>query len=282
MTSAILSEKKTLIQKWAPVAATVAASLPLSQGMNAVNVQFDSVQIQPIIAANDLSSVNRESFSFNVTNVTRSSSIDGIPSTDTILRSAIRSTASDQRSTCTWITDQIDPPEASIRFGFSLNSWLEFLLPTSLKSDMIFKFSINDEITDSSAHSISTNWALDDMAQLFSYGVSIALTHYSDEYDITLDFTNDTGFASDKLVQRINTSNAWQTLSDMQREIVNSSSNWTNISVSEMNIEFSSFQLSPQMQFDAVTFELPVDMATMQQWMQDLSGVYLNFEHIRQ
>lgn len=45
-TSAILNEYKSLVQKWAPVGAAIGASLLLSQGPNAVNVQFESPRIE--------------------------------------------------------------------------------------------------------------------------------------------------------------------------------------------------------------------------------------------
>lgn len=43
--------------------------------------------------------------------------------------------------------------------------------------------------------------------------------------------------------------------------------NWSDISVSEMSIQFSSFKLSPHINFDAVTSDLPVAMETMQSWI---------------
>lgn len=50
--------------------------------------------------------------------------------------------------------------------------------------------------------------------------------------------------------------------------------NWSDISVSEMTIAFSGFSQSPQIQFKAVTFELPVEFETMQAWTQEDESVY--------
>lgn len=102
--SAVLSKNKSFLHTWAPVGATLALSLLLGQGMNAVNVQFDSVRIEPVIGSNDLVSNNNGSLSANVANITNSASIAGIPSTDTILRNVIQSTTSDAQTTCTWTT----------------------------------------------------------------------------------------------------------------------------------------------------------------------------------
>lgn len=86
VTSAVISPSKTFIEQWAPTCAMLVASLLVGQGMNAVNVQFDSPRIEFTIDSSDLSSVNSADYSFVATNITNSARIGGIPSTDTILR----------------------------------------------------------------------------------------------------------------------------------------------------------------------------------------------------
>lgn len=271
-TSAILSESKSFVQKWAPLGVTVAASLLIGQGMNAVNVQFDSPRTDFIISAGDLVSSNTGTFSFVVTNVSDSTSIKEIPSTDTIVRNAVQSAASTDQTSCTWSfgwAPNGNEPEASIRFGFPLQSWLEYALPRSLESGSSFKFSVSDNF--SADTTVMPDWSLDKTAKLFSYGMSLALYSYTDSSE----FKNAlyTLFPLD-IYDLIDTSDDVQMLGDMQAAISTNGSFWSNISVAEMTVEFSSFQLSDHIQFDAVTFELPVELDTMQAWLNDYGDAY--------
>lgn len=59
-------------------------------------------------------------------------------------------------TTCTqnseWIP-MLNPPEASIRYGFSLNPWLQHLLPTSVNTENSFKFPVNENFSLESVNS---------------------------------------------------------------------------------------------------------------------------------
>lgn len=267
VTSAIISTSKSVVERWAPTCVTLMVSLLVGQGMNAVNVQFDSPRIEFIIGSSDLSSINSVNYPFVVTNVTNSARIAGIPSTDTILRNAIQSSASIEQSTCQWPAgwaDRLDPPEASIRFGFPLNSWLEYLLPESVESEKTFSFSVNDSFQAGSINSsVLPDWPLGETTKLFSYGISLLMTHYSTEFLSPAD-----------VYDSVSKSDPAQMLTDMQGVIQNEDKYWTNISVPEITVQFSNFNLSPQIQFNAVTFELPVEMETMQRWVHSLPDYY--------
>lgn len=272
-TSTILSENKSSLQKWALMGATAAASFVVGQGINAVNVQLNSPRTEFIIGQNDLVSSDTTSFSNVITNATNSASVAGIPSTDTILRNAIRSSAANSVSTCLGLgdwTDTFDAPEGSIRYGFSLSSWMEYLLPTSVTCEKSAKFSMNDTFTPESADSVMSEWKLDETATLFSYGLASLIDHFSREFTAPHD-VNSMLDSSDAVHQLTSMQDAIQNLCETYATTYDSSgtaANWTDISVSEMTVEFSSFNLSPQIQFDAATFNLPVTLGAMQSWIR--------------
>lgn len=265
-TSAILNENKSFVQKWAPVGATAAISLLLSQGMNAVNVQFSS-RIEQIIQVNDLS-VSKVEFPFVVTNITNSARIAGIPITDTILRNAIRPSIPNDNSTCSFeygapvYNDDIP----SIQYGFPLNSWLEYMLPTSVTSEKSINFSVSENLTADWANAVASGWALDDIASLFTIGYYDIVEQFSVENMSYLMYN-----------EIVNSSNPMQMLTNMQHVFFNdrlSDGGFRNISVSEIVIDISTFQLSPQIKFDAVTFEIPVAMDMMHEWLDELPFIY--------
>lgn len=47
----------------------------------------------------------------------------------------------------------------------------------------------------------------------------------------------------------------------------NMSNVWNSIATLEITTELSSFQLSPQISFEAVTFDLPIKMEVMNDWL---------------
>lgn len=84
-----------------------------------------------------------------INNITSTALLAGVPSTDTILRSAILSSIKISEITCTNpYSFLIQKPQASIGFGFPLNSWLDSLLPNSIASSKYFKFSMSDDFTN--------------------------------------------------------------------------------------------------------------------------------------
>lgn len=271
-TSSILGENKSFVQMWMPLGFTVVTSLLIGQGMNAVNVQFDSPRTDYIITADDLVASDTGEVSFVISNISDSTSIAGIPSTDTILRNTIQFAASSDQTSCTsafgWPNSN-KVPEASIRFGFPTRSWLENLLPTSLASDSSFEFSMSDHFSaDSTTGRVIPDWTLDKTAQIFSYGLSLSMMTF------VTDGSAGYSVLPVEVYDAIKVSDDVQMLNDMQTVILNYTSKLHNVSVAEITVQFSSFQLSDQIQFDAVTFELPIDTDTMQTWLNESDNGY--------
>lgn len=133
-----------------------------------------------------------------------------------------------------------------------------------MASSKAYKFSTGKSFEAGSVQLSDFPWnSLAEVKDMFSYGHLCVSTHFreksetdnSDEID-ELDYSNLNTDDATKLVNGINT---------MIRE-----ASWPNISSSEISIEFSRFQLSREIHFDAVTFELPVETSIMDKWLYGL------------
>lgn len=115
---------------------------------------------------------------------------------------------------------------------------------------------------------------LDESSKIFSYGLILLLTHYTMNTGKSTPLLNPQG-----MYDFVNTTDLGQMVADMQDLVLEMDPpkweyGFENISVSEMTVELSQFQLSPQIKFDSVTFELPVDMETKQNWVIDQPDLY--------
>lgn len=267
MTKTVLKESKSLLEQWGPVFGVVVVSWVLNQGLTAVNVQFNSPRVELVISANDLGTSTANSmFSLVMDNVTSTSDAAGNPSTDTLLHSAIHSTSRSFDSLCKEdsgiITEQ---PEASIRFGFPMNSWFEHMLPNSVAAEKSFSFSMSEKVSAETVDaSVFPGADMNKTAVLFSYGL----------YAVSVQVRNTVDNVSSVAVvyDDIRSSDPATLISQMQTKIVNitvdpqisnRSTLWSNVSVLEIAIEFSNARLSDQILFEAVTFTLPITMETM-------------------
>lgn len=81
-----LSDGIDMLTQWLPVLVIAVVCWMLSQGLSPINVQFAAEKVEFIIASSDSASANASfAFSFVVTNISNTSHVAGIPSTDTIL-----------------------------------------------------------------------------------------------------------------------------------------------------------------------------------------------------
>lgn len=275
-TKAVLSEKKTFVQKVGPPALTFAVSWLLGQGMNAVNVQFGSPTINYIINSNDLQVANTSAeFSFVVTNVSNTTHVSGIPSTDTILRSAIYHSSAVSDTSCTFPAGALDDnPEASIRFGFRLNSWLPYMLPQSVAATSAFSFTLQDTYaTGQVPASALPGGNVTSAASLFAYGLWTLWTQFGSVNAMYFVSALNTRVLPASLDAADMIANAQAAVSEFSSMLQNSNTTgkgiWVNVSQTEVVIEFSSVQLSPQITFDSVTFEMPVKNDTMSDWLTE-------------
>lgn len=113
-----------------------------------------------------------------------------------------------------------------------------------------------------------SHWSLDDIGSLFTTGCAEVLINLSNVVTSNIE---------SELYRAMDISSSQHLLDSMQNAFYNdnfTSGSWSNISVSEITVEFSSFSLSPWIQFDAVTFELPVTVEAMQAWANEVPSFY--------
>lgn len=145
VTKSVLADNKSIIEKYAPTIATAMMSWLLCQGLTSVNVKFVE-RVDSVMKPSDLFTVSVDDFPFSLTNTTNSARVAGIPSTDTLLRNAIRPTVSNLSTSCAYQNGKYGDNvfQASVRYGFTLNSWLKYLLPESIVSTKSFVSSISN------------------------------------------------------------------------------------------------------------------------------------------
>lgn len=275
MTKATLSQDKQLIVQYAPMLALAGVTWVLSQGLNALNVQYDAPVVEFIIGESDLVSLDVKSFSLNVTSTTDTSSLAGVTSTDTILRSAISPSSSNSKTTCLNDGGGLSASlEASVRYGFPLNSWIDTFMNASVASDESFSFSMSDDFSSREvSESELPNGSANKTAVLFSYAFWTLCSHFGcPTQENTLPLyqavvaSNASGLLTN--IQKAFTSSAEVFHVDSSSSSSSSSADrithpWLNISIPEVSIELSSIDLSPEITFDSMTFDLPVMNDTM-------------------
>lgn len=290
VTKSVVQPHKSFSEQWAPIFVAAGISWLLGQGFNAMNVHFDAPEVEFVISNDDLvdSEPNLE-FDFVVTNWTDTTHIGGIPSTDTILRSAIRPSSPDSKTSCQNVGGPVyGLLEASVRYGFPINSWFQYMLPESIASGKSFSFSMSDDFADQDiGAAVFLNEDLEQTAQLFSYGF----------WGIWQQFGGWQGVGPDlveiNLVhERVRSEDAAELVKNIQHTMNNATAElknfhdpatiqWLNISIPEATFEFSSFPLSPDIVFDAITFELPVKTSTMNYLLgadENASNVSIHFD----
>lgn len=274
-THVVMTEQKSFIVSWGPVIAVTAVSYMLGLGLSALNVQFDAPRIEFNMLTSDLGTMDSNNSNFSALNyLTSTTHVAGVPSTNTILRSAIVSKIKMPENPCTNNLNVLSrKPEASVRFGFPLNSWLNSLLPESITSSKSFTFSMDDDFTTKQVDATQfPNGNVQDTAMLLT---GAFYTIFSQFAILTTDYIPPLEY---NLAQDLKSSDAASLLTNIQNTIRNTTSllmidfNETSeyfshsIDTPEITIELSSFQLSPQISFEAATFDLPVK--TEQEWFE--------------
>lgn len=250
---------QSVVSQLVPTVGVLAITWLLGQSLNALNVQWETPSVEYLIANSDLVATDAPTtYDFVVSNATDTTHLAGVASTDTFLRSAIKPSATSFGSNCTIDEGTLYySRNPGIRFGFPLNSWLEYMMPKSIASDKSFAF---DMSTDFEAQdidpSVLPSGDVESTAVLISYGLWSVCTQFLDGGVVTIEDVYDV----------INSSSASEMLTSVQNELVNVSSkaeiglgSWRNFSIPETSIELATFQLSSQIKFEAVTFTFPLD-----------------------
>lgn len=283
-TKAVMSANKSFVELWGPTMAVVGVAWVVNQGMNALNVQFDPPQVEFIIGANDLASSDASQFWIAVTNITDTTNLAGIAATDTILRSATTPSSSTASTSCLGDGGGLpDSVEASVRFGFPLNYWLYDFVSESVASTKTLSISMSEDFSSREISEVDLpNGSTNKTAVLFTYAFWTVCQHFGcGSFNTQPVYDSVYSTSASDLVMNIQ-----ETLTNTTQElespgISSSDSTWLNISMPEVSIVFSTFDLSPQITFESVTFDLPVKNETMKyllgittndtDWTTDLS-----------
>lgn len=290
-TNTVLNEDTASFrQKVGLKVSTLGVSWLIGQGISSLNVQFDSPKVEYIITQSDFTSSNiGANISFEVSSITNSTHIAGIPSTETMLRSAISPMSAKTGTTCGFSIGPASPnAQASVQFGFALNSWLKYMLPESITSTESFTFTMEDTFTANSLNkSVLPGGDLQKTASLFSYSIWMLWRHFGSTYPYNVD---PPWFGPVDFYNRTMTLDPATMLTNMQKLITNATGAldnvhdpnwlgaWYGVSNSEIKVELANFDISPQIKFETVTFDLPVGKETMAEWMLNIQnwGVLLS------
>lgn len=249
-----LQHNKGLVDRWIVALTT---SLLIGQGSTSISIQF-AQSMDIVIRDSDLVAADSGVPQDIMANPTRSSPDTGNPSTNTILRRAIRPSRDIMETNCVGLQQSIFTNVAakytgnSIRYGFKLNSWLGNMLNESIEIANTSKLNMSVNIEAGSMTSSELpNGSPFSTATLFKHGLDI----FSKIFD----------YQSPNI--EINNSDTAQMLIDVQQNVLEGT--WPNISTSKIGVQIAAVELSNQIRFDAITFDLPVEYTKMQQWVSE-------------
>lgn len=275
-TKTIRKTKKSFVEQWTPVLVAYLISWMLGQGMNSLNVRFDANRVEYVISTNDLRDVDTVfQFDLVATNIYNTTHVAGVNSTNTILRRAIHPTETTQDTTCTYgHSTQDATSDPYVRYGFRTTSWLQYMLPQSVASSWSYSFSMSHNFTTDPVDSaVFANKSLNSTASLLIYSFWTMFAQFGDPSD-----SNHPDVIYDWLMPLTNTPSKlltnMQTVVQNVTDIIDARNDtqmgiWINISVPDITIEITSFDLTPEITFDAVTFALPLDANINHIWMSD-------------
>lgn len=272
-TKAFLNPDQTILSKISSMAFAFALTWTLGQGFNALNVQWDTPSVEYIIVSTDLTSSDASSgFDFSMTNVTNSAAIAGILSTDTILRGAIRPTTASSETNCAVDEGGVlyYSRNPAVQFGFPLTSWLEHLMSESASADRSFSFGMSTEFQEDIDASLLLSGDANSTAVLLSYGMWAAWNQFNYGHMGNIE----------TIYNAIYSQNVVEMLTNVQTKMANFSTlpedvdtvEDSNFSMPDASFSLDTFDLSPQITFEAVTLTLPIKSKAMQFWFD--YGVY--------
>lgn len=255
----VLRADKSFAARWAPAILALAISLLISQGLSAVNVQFDTSQTEFVMEASDLVASDYAQRA-NASSLVNENDSVGHLATQTSLFSALNSGEPVPETNCTnYRGVETRATVAAMDFGFHTNSWLSDLLPQALEVDASFTLSM----TDNEAEDLYfPGDSIDKTARLFAYGFWTVYRIYADN---TMNYDSTT-------VQHIYSNISAETSADLATNIQSfinfmsndsgstSDSEWLfhNISVNEISMNISTIQLTSEISFESATFDLPL------------------------
>lgn len=264
----VLRTDKSFAAQWAPTILALAISLLISQGLSAVNVQFETSETKFVMVASDLvaSDYAQRAHSSSLMNESDSA---GHLVTYTSLFSATSAGEPVPQTNCSgYEAISIRATVAAVEYGFHTNSWLSKLLPEALEVDASFSLSMTDQEPEDLYF---PGDSIDKTAGLFAYGFWTVNNLYIatgtfDDNTVQYIYDNVSAETSETL-----TTNIQPFIASVANNITtDSDSPFQNISVREISMNFSTIRLAPEISFESIcrwrrsfqlensTFPLPI------------------------
>lgn len=258
----MMRTEKSLVVEALLAFAAMAISFTISQGLSAINVQFATTDTLYIMKDSDMLDADFGARA-NASSLLNDSDSVGHSLFQTSLLNAVSSIESSAQSSCSNFSNlNTHPTLASVDYGFHVNSWLMGMLPDAVEVNASFTLYMDENAPHDEL--VFPGGSIDDTAVLFSYGFWAVYRLYADE-------TNDddpTTVAS--IYDKVRAAKTSKELATSIQSVVGSMAKGThvgdydqwyfrNISTDEITMNFSTTQITSEVLFEAVTFELPLD-----------------------
>lgn len=230
----------------------------LSNGFLAANVHMAASRVDPVITAADLSAVSSASVDDSSTPLATS---EETAVRDTILRSAVQPHQQPQSSVkC----DRKSPRRlpALVEYGFTTHDWFQNLLPTAPAPEGSLKIKVS-ELSKASQATLPIE--LSSARNLFTYGLHLINDFFRDpsvqstSQDFELQLPS--GFENAERSDPALVTAFYEAMSTKLKTIFNASSSphFANFRIENADLQFVNYKLSPQVGFEGVTFDIPLD-----------------------
>ncbi|GAB9472405.1 hypothetical protein Gpo141_00009583 [Globisporangium polare] len=239
----------------------------LSNGFHAANVHMTSSRVVPVLTGADLFSAPSSSASVDDNSTPVSPSTAGTAVRDTILRSAVQAHQQPQSSVkC----DRESPRRlpALVEFGFTTRDWFRDLLPTAPASEGSLRLKVS-ELPEASSSAFPV--ALSPARNLFIYGLHLMNDFFRDpsakstnsDFELKLPSGFDSAEKSDAAMVT-----AFYDAMGAKLKTVFNASYFANFRVENAELEFVNYKLSPQVTFEGITFDIPLDDSELRRRVQ--------------
>lgn len=240
----------------------------LSNGFHAANVQLRAPRIQSVLRSNDLAAAAADSSTSAVASSTLSRTSARLTDVrDSILRSALAQSTVTAPMTCERESPRRLP--AVVDFGFPAHAWLQDVLPTTVAPVGTLALSVEDMTASAASERRARLPIAPSVAQdLFTTALSLmddffrdpAVASTNSSKALELDFPSDVDSSSDATSAASETA-LLHAMHSTLRTVFKASSPLAHFSTFEAEratVEFARYELSPQITFDAVTFDIPL------------------------
>jgi hypothetical protein len=277
-------------QVWIRLVISAGIGYLISNGFNAANVQLREMEVRAVIVASDLSvasqlSATAAARTTTVTN-TVSENTPGNFITNTVLRNAVLPRVTFKQSICNWDNNRLeyqptaDIPLPTVDYGFTQREWQSRLLQEALPAKTL-KMVVNptnttaNEVVRIAELPMNASLAADLFLYMMTVGPNVLpwgrVNNFVDQVDLDRRYPREpanTHFAEKTAVVTGLLPPSEKSTEEEKRDwllkaippaVRRQFTNATQTSRRDIGVEFSHVEISPTIDFDAVTFEAQID-----------------------